>query len=90
MANHKICKVCGKEYEPCRSIRPTDSVFNWRVVACSPQCGQEYFRRVAEARGQTSEPAVTANQFQVIEPVAVQSDEAFDEDAEIETFFDEN
>lgn len=87
MANRKICKVCGKEYEPCRSIRPTDSVFNWRVVACSPQCGQEYFRQVTEARGKADEPAVITQHYKVIDPVDVTPAEVFDENAEIETFF---
>ena len=88
MANRKVCKVCGKEYEPCRSIRPADTVFNWRVVACSPQCGQEYFRLVTEARNKTDESEVTTQQFNVIDPVVADATETYDENAEIETFFD--
>lgn len=86
MANLKVCKVCGKEYEPCRSLRQAGSVFNWRAVACSPQCGQEYFRQVEEARGHKSDPEVSTQSFQPIETTVV--DCAFDEEAEIETFFD--
>lgn len=89
MGNRKVCRVCGKEYEPCRSLRKNSSVFNWRTVACSPQCGQEYFRRVAEARGEKPEPEVATNQFQHVEPTVVETAvDAFDENAEIETFFD--
>lgn len=87
MANHKICKVCGKEYEPCRSLRQKSSVFNWRAVACSPQCGQEYFRLIAESRGETFEQESAPQQFRAVEPECVETDDAFDESAEIETFF---
>lgn len=27
-------------------------MFQWREVACSPECGEEYLRRVLESRGQ--------------------------------------
>lgn len=45
----KQCPICGKRFVPCG----TDlSAFNWRRVACSPECGKEYFRAVLEARGE--------------------------------------
>ena len=47
----KICKVCGKEYEYCHTNRPA-GLFRYQDVACSPECGAEYFRRVAIARGE--------------------------------------
>ncbi len=46
----KVCRVCGKTYESCRSIKTGSSVFNWREMCCSPECGQIYFQRVQEAR----------------------------------------
>ena len=85
MSATKICRVCGKEYVPCRSIRPEDKTFNWRVVTCSPKCGEEYFRQVAVARGEVSEepePAVTETQAET-------DNDVFDANAEIETFFDD-
>lgn len=83
MSGKKICSICGKEYVPCRSIRPEDPTFNWRVVACSPKCGEEYFRQVAVSRGEISEESS--------EPEAqTEPDEnVFDADAEIETFFND-
>ena len=85
MSANKICKVCGREYVPCRSIRPEDVTFNWRVVACSPKCGEEYFRRVAVARGEVSEePELVETETQ-----ANYDDSAFDTNAEIETFFND-
>ena len=87
MANLKVCRVCGKEYEPCRSLRQVSSVFNWRAVACSPQCGQEYFRQVEESRSKSAEDKTAEQQPQVIELVNVEVDVAFDECTETETFF---
>lgn len=46
----KVCRVCGKTYESCRSIKTGSSAFNWREMCCSPECGQIYFQRVQEAR----------------------------------------
>lgn len=51
----KVCRVCGKTYESCRSIKPGSGVFNWREMCCSPECGQIYFQRVEEARTSSSE-----------------------------------
>ena len=46
------CRVCGKEYEACQTARrKIDGVFRWQEVACSPQCGTEYLRRVSASRG---------------------------------------
>lgn len=45
------CKVCGKKYEGCRTAALNGEAFRWQEVACSPECGAEYFRAVMEARG---------------------------------------
>ncbi len=50
----KVCRVCGKNYEACRSVKTGSGVFNWREVACSPECGEVYFRRIEEARNPAS------------------------------------
>lgn len=46
----KICKVCGKEYPYC-GTKSVPGVFRWQDVACSPECGAEYLRRVQLSRG---------------------------------------
>ena len=55
----KVCKVCGKEYEACHTLRPNmNNEFRWQDVACSPEHGAEYLRRILESRGmQKAEPA---------------------------------
>lgn len=46
----KICKVCGASYEACHTLKRDADPFRWQDVACSPECGGEYFRRVMESR----------------------------------------
>lgn len=46
----KTCRVCGKLYEACRTVNKTPGVFRWQEVACSPECGEVYLRKVTEAR----------------------------------------
>lgn len=46
----RVCRVCGKEYTACRTPRLGEDAFNWREVACSPECGMKYFQMVEEAR----------------------------------------
>lgn len=56
MAFTKICRVCGKPYEGCRSAQSADGVFRWREVACSVECGAKYLAEVNAARGITPAP----------------------------------
>lgn len=52
----KICRVCGKEYEACHTPRSaSSSVFRWQDVACSPECGEEYLRRIIKSRSAAEE-----------------------------------
>lgn len=47
----KVCRVCGKEYEACRSTLRTPGIFRWQEVACSPECGTIYLERINKSRG---------------------------------------
>lgn len=49
---NKVCRVCGKGYTACRTEKSDPSIFRWQDVACSPECGAEYLRRVIESRAQ--------------------------------------
>ena len=46
---YRVCRVCGKEYEYCRTNRPAE-LFRWQDVACCPAHGAEYFASVEAAR----------------------------------------
>lgn len=51
----KICKVCGKEYEYCRTFKQYDGVFRYQDVACCPEHAAIYFAEVDIARGHAVE-----------------------------------
>ena len=56
----KKCRACGKEYKVCPETAVTTNKFRWQDVACSPECGEVYFRKIAESRGLiTTEPKKT-------------------------------
>lgn len=46
----KTCRVCGATYEACNSARAGNKAFNWREVACSPECGMVYLDRITASR----------------------------------------
>lgn len=46
----KTCRVCGAKYEACNSARSGNKAFNWREVACSPECGMVYLDKIAASR----------------------------------------
>ncbi len=48
----KQCRVCGRDYEYCHTYQKIPDKFRWQEVACSPECGAEYFRQVAISRGE--------------------------------------
>lgn len=49
----RICKVCGNEYEYCRTLYPDNGIYRWQDVACCAEHGSIYFARVMEARGES-------------------------------------
>ena len=52
----KVCKVCGKEYEACHTLRPNlNSEFRWQDVACCPEHGAVYLARILESRGEAKQ-----------------------------------
>lgn len=68
----KECRVCGKTYVACNTNRHFDGSFHWREVACSPECGQEYLKRVTASRiGQQDEPEIIEDD----EPEIIKKDE---------------
>lgn len=43
------CKVCGKEYEYCKTNRP-NGLFRWNDVACCESHASIYFAKIAASR----------------------------------------
>lgn len=49
------CRVCGKQFRPCSTRYGEIGFFNYREVACSPECGEKYLEMVMEARTEKEE-----------------------------------
>ena len=55
MATRSIpCRVCGKMFTPCNKTSGALGAFNYREIACGPECGAEYLRRVQVARQESA------------------------------------
>jgi len=74
-AGKMTCRVCGKEYEPCRSANKNSKVFHWQEVACSPECGAVYLQRINESRGNIAPVKKGRGKKSAVEAPAVLSPE---------------
>lgn len=64
------CRVCGKEYEACRTLKRIAGVFRWQEVACSPECGSIYLAKIEASRAVTpTEKNEAVNNAEVVEDV---------------------
>lgn len=71
--SYRKCKICGKEYEYCKTIRTVDGVYRWQDVACTPEHGSQYLALVIAARsGEKAEQAEPVEQHEVSEEVVAQ------------------
>ena len=84
----KTCRVCGNQYSSCKSVRTGSPVFNWREVACSPECGEIYLESIRESRSKTRQVEYTDKPYieeeseyveECIVDVACDSEECGDE-----------
>ena len=66
----KVCRVCGKEYEACHTLKRIAGVFRWQEVACSPECGSIYLAKIEASRAVTpTENKEAVNNAEVVEDV---------------------
>lgn len=80
------CRVCGKEYEACRSAKRVDGVFRWKDVACSPEHGATYLDLVRKSRAKQHD-AVATN---LVDEAFALLDEEYLDDVDDELFYDES
>lgn len=74
----KICRVCGKEYEACKNtVRNPNLTFRWQELACSKECGLEYFKKVSQARNvdTNTQPENNKTTTEIVEENIVEEDE---------------
>ena len=78
----KICKVCGKEYEYCKTWRPSE-VFRYQDVACSKECGDIYFAKIMKSRGLIDKDNTVEESIGVEEQCSVADDTSIDDSGEM-------
>lgn len=73
----RICKVCGNEYDYCRSFSPSADIFRWNDVACSPEHAAIYFAKIeASRKAQNKTPAAeVAPESEAVQNAFAQNDE---------------
>lgn len=88
----KKCRVCGKTYTACRTMRNNTNVFRWQEVACSPECGSLYLAQI-EASRRTSPVEInkaelrkTNNYIVLLDDDDIDTDEA---ERELREYFDD-
>lgn len=87
----KKCRVCGKSYEACHTIRNIAGVFRWQEVACSPECGSIYLARIEESRKEVK-PAEVKDENSVEETKIaelIEDDEEEEFNNELDEYFDD-
>lgn len=52
----RICKICGAEYEYCRTMYRDTNIFRWQDVCCCQSHGSEYFAKVMASRATQTTP----------------------------------
>ena len=66
----KVCRVGGKEYEACHTLKRVAGVFRWQEVACSPECGSIYLAKIEASRAVTpTENKEAVNNAEVVKDV---------------------
>lgn len=88
----KKCRVCGKPYEACHTVRHVAGVFRWQEVACSPECGSIYLAKIEESRRVETIEANKAEDVKAVEDIAIVEDDDIDEEEferELDEYFDD-
>lgn len=88
----KKCRVCGKPYEACHTVRHVAGVFRWQEVACSPECGSIYLAKIEESRRVETIEANKAEDAKAVEDIAIVEDDDIDEEEferELDEYFDD-
>ena len=89
-----ICKVCGKQYEYCKTPNYDDK-FRWQDVACCEEHGAIYFKQVEEARARARREAEEAEAIDKLKDIdepssVVMEDEPDDDERYTEDDVQEN
>lgn len=78
------CRICGKEYEACRSANRVSGVFHWQSVACCVEHGAEYLALIRASRAETAAPEKSASVEEAYALFDAEYDEVEVEDEELD------
>ena len=89
-----ICRVCGKEYEACHTLKRVAGVFRWQEVACSPECGGTYLAQIEASRAvKPTEDKIAVNYTEVSDDITsddygvIDYDDNIDEEIDLDDYF---
>lgn len=83
---NKICRVCGKEYEACHTLRSVS--FRWQEVACSPECGSIYLDRIVASRATKTTDLVSSKNDKEQSVLIADDYDEFEDELEDDEFED--
>lgn len=72
MLSIQRCRVCGKKYEACHTLRPASDTFRWQAVACSPECGEKFLAAILASRATETTESIVENTAEADTEVATQ------------------
>jgi hypothetical protein len=75
----RTCKVCGREYDYCKTWNNTNK-FRWQDVACTPACGEKYFALIEASRN----PVVEAEEAKPVKVTKKPRKKASQKEAQVE------
>lgn len=85
MLSIQRCRVCGKEYEACHTLRPASDTFRWQAVACSPECGEKFLAAILASRATETTESIAENTAEADTEVATQEVDAAADKEETKT-----
>lgn len=78
------CRICGKEYEACRSAKRVAGVFHWQSVACCAEHGAEYLAQIRASRAETAVAEESASVSEAYALLDAEYDDVEVEDEELD------
>ena len=78
------CRICGKEYEACRSAKRVAGVFHWQSVACCAEHGAEYLAQIRASRAETAVAEESASVGEAYALLDAEYDDVEVEDEELD------
>lgn len=70
----KKCKVCGREYDPCKSGNTNPTTYRWQDVACCAEHGSQYLAEIIASRSSVAPKTAPSSDMSVAQTDVEQDD----------------